>query len=147
MRVDCALLCDAVTAREGLLHILGGGITRLGRGEFPAPLNVALALRVMVHPTEADKLHELEARLLAEDGVLVARVQIDFALAPTGTVRPGEELAVAFPVPLHTAQLPEDGAYSFELLIDGVHQASVPFVAEARASERPEEGRDGPPSP
>lgn len=29
MRVDCALLCDAASVREGLLNILGGGITRV----------------------------------------------------------------------------------------------------------------------
>lgn len=88
----------------------------------------------MVHPTEADKPHELEVRLMAEDGPTVGRIEIDFELAPVA-LRPGEELSVPFAVPLPSVELPHAGAYSFELLIDGVHQASVPFVAEVRVSE------------
>lgn len=133
MRVDCALLCDHVTVREGLLHILGGGVTRITRGEYPAPLGVALALRVMVHPTEADAEHKMEARLLAEDGEEVGRVEIQFQVgrdeeseAPS---RPGEELSAAFPLPFQQVVINAPGAYSFELLIDGIHQASVPFLA------------------
>lgn len=135
MRVDCALLCDAVTAREGLLHILGGGVTRLHREAFPAPLGVALALRIMVHPTEADRPHTIEARLLAEDGEQVGKVELTFDVRPSGEERPGEELAVATGLALQMVGLPSPGAYSFELLIDGVHQRSVPFVAQQRSSE------------
>lgn len=135
MRVDCALLCDSVTVREGLLHVLGGGITRLGRPEFPAPLMGALALRVMVHPTESDRPHQLEARLQAEDGATIARVDIGFELNPSGSERPGEELPVAFALPLHGVAIPHVGAYSFELLIDGVHQASIPFFVEVPGDE------------
>lgn len=132
MRVDCALLCDAVTVREGLLHVLGGGVTRLRRPEFPGPLNTALALRVMVHPTEAEQPHQLEVRLMKEDGEEVGRVEIDFELE-SQAVRPGEELSAPFAVPLHGVALPHQGAYSFELLIDGIHQASLPFIAESIA--------------
>jgi hypothetical protein len=94
----------------------------------------------MVHPTEAGSSHNLETRLLAEDGQEIARLEIGFQLE-SSDVRPGEELSAAFPIPLHSVPLPAEGAYSFELLIDGVHQASVPFVAErsllASAEESP----------
>ncbi len=134
MRVDCALLCDAVTIRDGLLHILGGGVTRLNRPDFPAPLGVAVALRVMVHPTEADRQHTVEARLLAEDGEQIGMAEVAFEIAPSGEERPGEELAVAAGLALQMVILPNAGAYSFELLIDGIHQASVPFVAVQKGS-------------
>lgn len=131
MHIDCALLCDAATVREGLLHILGGGITRLRRAEYPSPLGTALAVRVMVHPTEADRSHHFEARLLSEDGEEAGGVHIDFEMSrPLLALRPGEELAVALPLSLHGLGLPHPGAYSFELLIDGVHHESVGFVAE-----------------
>lgn len=128
MRVDCALLCDAVTVRDGLLHILGGGITRLHRPSFPTHLGVSLALRVMVHPTESDREHQIETRLLAEDGAELGRVEIGFGITAQD-VRPGEELSAPFAIPLIPVALPSEGSYSFELLIDGVHQASVPFTA------------------
>ncbi len=133
MRIDCALLCDYVTVREGLLHVLGGGITRLGRPSFPSRLGVAFALRIMVHPTEAGKEHKIDALLLAEDGAEVARMEIGFELGPQN-VRPGEELSAPFAIPMHDFPIPHEGAYSFELLIDGVHQASVPFLAGPVAS-------------
>ena len=44
MRIDTALLCDAATERDGLLNVLGGGITVATRPEFPAPLGMTLAL-------------------------------------------------------------------------------------------------------
>lgn len=132
MRIDCALLCDFVTVREGLLHILGGGVSRLSRPEFPAPIGVGMAVRVVLHPTEADRTHHLEGRLLAEDGAPVASFAVDFSveLDATQPIRAGEMIPVAVPVLMHDRTLPAPGAYSFELLIDGNHHASVPFVAE-----------------
>lgn len=130
MRIDCALLCDAVTVRDGLLHILGGGVTRVSRPEYPGPLGIALALRVMVHPTEAEREHKLEARLISEDGADVGRIDVQFSIAGNDGVRPGEEFSAAIPLPVNSAlMLPSAGAYSFEILIDGTHMTSVPFVA------------------
>ncbi|MEX2268360.1 MAG: hypothetical protein WEA75_06725 [Acidimicrobiia bacterium] len=124
-------MCDAVTVREGLLHILGGGITRMSRPEYPAQLGVALALRVMVHPTEANAPHVVEAILLAQDGDEIGRARIDFELSENATegLTPGEELSVMLPIPLQQFPIPSADAYSFELLIDGIHQTSVPFTA------------------
>lgn len=129
MRIDCALLCDSVTIREGLLHILGGGITRANREEFPAPLNLALALRIMVHPTEAEHTHELAVLLLAEDGQRIAELGIQFGINEPSALEPAEEASLPIALSLHTVLLPHEGPYSFELLIDGIHQGTVPFRA------------------
>ncbi len=80
----------------------------------------------------------MRAVLLAEDGEEVAGVEIDFGLGPQ-KVRPGEELSAPFAIPLLNFPVPREGAYSFELLIDGVHQASVPFIAEVTPSGEPQE--------
>lgn len=148
MRVDTALLCDWVTVREGLLNILGGGITRLWRDEYPAPLGAALALRVVLHPTETKTEHEFQLLLLGEDGATVADLLGKFGvgvdedgnvvgLQPGGEItslQPGEEVAIAIPITIvaSTIGIPSPGAYSFELLIDGVHQTSVPFLVARR---------------
>lgn len=130
MRVDCALLCDAVTIREGLLHILGGGITRANRVSFPAPLNMSLALRIMVHPTETQDAHKIQVRLMNEDGADVAQIDGEFQHSDPSAkdLALGEESAMALQIGFNLA-LPKAGAYSFEILIDGVHQTSVPFRA------------------
>lgn len=130
MRVDTALLCDAATVREGLLHILGGGITRAQRETFPAPLEMTLALRVVMHRTEIAKSHNLELILQDEDGEIVVRVEGEFGVGDPDQVPPGEEPAIAVPWNFPgRPELPHEGRYSLEILIDGIHQASVPFTA------------------
>lgn len=145
MQIDSALLCDAATVREGLLHVLGGGITRAGREAFPAPLGLTLALRILVHPTEADRQHQLVVRLQGEDGQESARVDIEFGVANSGTLQPGELASLPLPIPMPPqVQLPGPGRYSLELLIDGIHQVSVPFIAhEVEAPPGPEQLEDG----
>jgi hypothetical protein len=129
MEVDTALLCDAATVRDGLLHILGGGVTHLVRKEFPADLGVTLALRILVHQTEAEHPHELQILLQGEDGEKVVQVRANVqAEPPPDGVEAGEkgELVIAWSFP-GRPKLPREGRYSMELLIDGVHQRTIPF--------------------
>lgn len=131
MRIDCVLLCDAVTVREGLLHILGGGVTRVHRPAYPAPLGACLAIRIMIHPTEAATDHQLQALLQGADGQKVGDITIGFGVGDPGQLVVGEEASLPLGLSMVAGiPLPEHGAYSFELLIDGIHQASVPFRAE-----------------
>jgi|SRR5579875_121739 len=131
MKVDCALLCDAATVREGLLHILGGGITRMARPQYPHPLNVQLALRIVIHPTESGSNHSAQVILQDEDGTRIAGVNFDFAvdLQSTSGLMAGEQISLPLAVPVQQLPLPKAGGYSFEVLIDGNHQVSVPFQA------------------
>jgi hypothetical protein len=143
MRIDCVLLCDAATVREGLLHILGGGVTRVHRPEYPAPLGTSLAIRIMIHPTEAASEHQLRALLLAEDGERVAEIGIGFGVSDPTQLTVGEEASLPITLSLAAVGLPRPGAYSFEMLIDGIHQASVPFRAEViEPSEEPDEDEE-----
>jgi hypothetical protein len=130
MRIDTALLCDAVTVRDGLLHVLGGGITQAARPEYPAPLGMHLALRVLLHPTEIERPHQVEILLQDEDGEMITRAQIGIQVPPDAAIPAGEEASIPIPwtFPMQPA-LPHAGRYSFEVLIDGVHQVSVPFTA------------------
>ena len=119
MRIDMALLCDAATERGGLLNVLGGGITQAARPEFPAPLGMTLALRVLLHPTEIDRPHELEILLQDADGDVATRAKIGLQVPPGAEIPAGEEAAVPIPwnFPAQPA-IPHEGRYSFEVLID-----------------------------
>jgi hypothetical protein len=130
MRVDTALLCDAATVREGLLNILGGGITRIVQPEYPADLAVTLALRIMVHPTEMDHPHQLQIIVQGEDGEKVTEVKAQVQVANPEQIPPGEdgELLIPWNFPARP-KLPGPGRYSMEILIDGIHQGTVPFRA------------------
>lgn len=136
MRVDTCLLCDAVTVREGLLHILGGGITQIIRPEYPAPLGLSMGLRILIHPTELSHPHELEVHLQDIDGRRITTFKLDMAIGDPNSIPVGEhaDLPVAWDFP-GKPQLPYPSRYSFELLIDGIHQISVPFTAVQVSSE------------
>jgi hypothetical protein len=131
MRIDCALLCDAATVREGLLHILGGGVTRINRPEFPAPAGIALALRIVLHRTEAAQPHQARFILQSEDGRPVVEGELTFSTegGSLDALMPGEELSLPISLPFQNVSVPSAGGYSFEILIDGIHQLSVPFLA------------------
>jgi hypothetical protein len=139
MKIDNALLCEAATVRDGLLFILGGGITVTGRPEFPSPLQMTLAVRVVMHREEISGQHELEIVLNDEDGASVVRVKVGFGLLDPEVVPVGEE--VAMPIPWNfpgRPLIPHAGRYSFELLIDGIHLKSVPFTAALDTGEQPQ---------
>ena len=130
MNVDCALLCDAATVREGLLHILGGGVTRISRPEFPAQLGVQVALRIVIHPTESGTQHSARMVLQNEDGATVGELGFEFAIDQQGlSLVPGELISLPIAVPVQQLSLPRPGGYSFEILIDNNHQVSMPFFA------------------
>ena len=128
MRISTALLCDAATVREGLLHVLGGGVTRLGRGEFPAAMDVELALMVQQHPTEFHGQHTLRVMLQDTDGQELAQAEMTWGPLQ---VLDGMHTDAWQPVviPLRSVVLPGPGDYSIEVLIDGIHQVSIDFVA------------------
>jgi hypothetical protein len=139
MRLDCALLCDAATVREDLLHILGGGITRIARpGPYPAALDVSLALRIVIDPGELKRSHESQILLQSDEGKLIADLRFEF-LVDSGN-EPGQETALPIAASLHGVGVPAPGAYRFEVLIDGVHQRTIPF-AVVHASKLPIAGR------
>lgn len=137
MEVGSALLCDYATVREGLLHILGGGITRLNRPSFPAAMGCALAVHVLVHPTEAVGLHQVQIIIQSEDGQKVAEAGISFQLAEAQDLVPGEQIAVPIALPLVGAVMPIAGGYSVEILIDGIHKKSLPFRGVLQANPPP----------
>jgi hypothetical protein len=126
VRVSTALLCDAATVREGLLHILGGGISTMSRPTFPAALGAQLAIMIHQHPTELARGHTLDVIVQTEDGERVANASVSWQTPPE-LQRQLREVAQPVVLPLAMVGVPRVGAYSVEILIDGIHQTSVPF--------------------
>ena len=127
-RVAAALLCDAATVREGLLHILGGGITRLHRTEFPAPMQVTLVAQVVLTPSEVGFAHDVSAVIQTEDGDVV--VQANGHLEPgepNPLLEPGESVILPLVINLTNVVVPAPGGYSIEVSVDDVHQTSITF--------------------
>ncbi len=130
MKLDVALLCDAATVREGLLHVLGGGVTKLSRPDYPAPLGVQLAVRVTGEWSEASGTHKLEVALVDADSEQVALFGADLTFQQDP--EPDRELPFsgAFVVPVQAVPLPAPDVYRFIVRLDGAEAAVVPFRAE-----------------
>jgi hypothetical protein len=132
VRIDTALLCDEAFERNGLLYILGGGVTVVTRPGYPAPMGLTIALRILVHPTEISNAHALEILIQDADGQQITKVNVKFDAPEQAPELPvGEEPAMVLPWSFPgNPMLPHPGRYSLEILIDGVHQRSIGFTAQ-----------------
>lgn len=135
MRVD-AFLCDAATVRENLLHVLGGGVTRLWRERFPADLGVTLAMMIAMTPSEAAIDHVLQVTVIGSDGEPIAQLDGEIGAQPAIDHVPGEDVNVPAVLPLQRVPLPGPGQYSVNVLIDRQQKASLSVSARHR-SEKP----------
>jgi hypothetical protein len=95
-------------------------------------MGVALALVFELHQMEADRPHELDVRIIGEDGAEIARVQGGFQTQVPPELNVGEELLVPVALDLRNAGLPGPGAYSIEIAVDGTHQRTLQFWSDAR---------------
>jgi len=129
MRVT-ALLCDFASVRENLLFVSAGGITRIWRSDYPAPMGVSLALMFEVHPMELPYPHEVAIRVMGPDGEELTTVQAGFTAG--GDLQVGEELLVPMALDLRNVGLPREGAHSVEIAVDGTHQKTVQFWVQPR---------------
>lgn len=127
MDVPVALLCDFATVREGLLHLLGGGLTRLWRPELPAPLNVTLSLLVELEQDELDVAHELVIDVRGPDDDPVAEARAEFHAPSTDRLEDGEKLTSPVVVPLHAVTTSRFGPHTIKVSIDGVLANVVDF--------------------
>lgn len=119
MDITAALLCDFAQVREGLLFVSSGGITRVIRPEYPAPLGVVLALVVDLDPDEHGEQHRIRVRVIdAHDEVMwdgTAELGVGQVDAEAG-----EHLSLPLVVDLRPVALPADGVYRLEVDANGV---------------------------
>ncbi|MCU4184869.1 hypothetical protein K6U06_10905 [Acidiferrimicrobium sp. IK] len=56
MKLSICTICEAATLHDGLLNLLGAGITRVGRTGFPSPLGLQVAAMATVVPADVPQL-------------------------------------------------------------------------------------------
>ena len=127
------MLCDYAEAVQGKLYIVGGGWSEL-RGSGPA--DIALAVKMGLAWTDADRPIPLEAALLTEDGHPVdaggepVRFTADVQASRSEDLPPGTPLDVAVAIRFGNLVL-TPGGYRFEVSLDGHLSATVPFRVRA----------------
>jgi hypothetical protein len=125
-KLEFAFLADAAEAEPGRkFYVLGGGIDSIGAQAFPVVHpHLALLIRVLVHPTESERAHVLEIRLINEDGGELARMEGNFQ---AGGGPPGRELPMNISLALSNIGFEKPGDYSIEMLLDNQHVKSLPL--------------------
>jgi hypothetical protein len=130
LRINAALLADAASVREGLLHILGGGITRVGRPTFPAPLDCVLVVQVSIPQPEIAGEHEIKAELLDDDDKVVSGLTANFVNSAAQGLMPGEEAQLPMTLPTQGLAIPHPGLYRLNVDIDdGAAESHLVFYA------------------
>jgi hypothetical protein len=127
------MLCDYAEAVNGKLYIAGGGWSEL-RGSGPA--DIALAVKMGLAWTDADRPVPLEAALLTEDGHTVeaagepVRFSAEVQASRSEDLPPGTPLDVAVAIRFSNLVL-TPGGYRFEVSLDGQLSTTVPFRVRA----------------
>ncbi|MBS2034177.1 hypothetical protein JST97_04270 [bacterium] len=128
MTVD-AMLCDAATVREGLLNVLGAGITRLHREQFPAAMGTQMAL--LLHSTAKDmgKNHKLVITVTHESKEKIAEFSVEFSVGANQGAKADEVITVPLVATFAQQVLPQPGTYNIELNVDGKVARVLQFQA------------------
>jgi uncharacterized protein DUF6941 len=126
-KLDFAFLADAAEAEPGRkFYVLGGGVDSIGAQSFPVVHpHLALLIRLLVHPTEAERPHGLEVRLIDSDGGELARMEGSFQAAGGGP--PGRELPMNISLAMANIRFERAGDFSIEVLVDNQHAKSLPL--------------------
>ena len=128
VELKAAIICDAASVREGLLHVLGGGITRIWRQDLPAALGVALAVIVDLPPEAVFEPHEVIVAFVRDDDqAQLSEIKGAFHIGPELRLEPGEHQLVPMVFDLHGATVEQYGAYTFHIAIDFIPATSLTF--------------------
>lgn len=138
MRLDFAVLADAVTVRENLINVLGGGLTRIAAfpatGSAATPFGPAVATgahfmvgaRIFLSRGELGRPHRFESKVSLPDGGELNKMEMQIMI-PTQEVPEGEEANFALAYHVSLGAIPRLGPYSVDIFLDGVHAKAIPF--------------------
>jgi hypothetical protein len=117
--ISSMLLCVYAEARDGVLFVGSGGVTRVVPPTLPAPLGLTLALVVELGHDEIDSAHELLVTVkdaATADQLMRATFEVPVGYAD---LEPGESLYVPLTVQLCDAVLASYGAHDVHAGVDG----------------------------
>jgi hypothetical protein len=118
MEIKSALLCDFASVREGLLHILGGGITRMWRPSVPTQLGIMAALVLDLEPEVAAQPHQVRIAIDSSTGQTVAEIVVALQLDQNPRLEAGEHALAPLAVQLQPVVVPDFGRYDMQMQLD-----------------------------
>jgi Family of unknown function (DUF6941) len=138
VKLIVSALCDRATVREGLLHVLGAGVTNITT-RLPALLPLDLALMARLEPEDAGA-HQISIVLEHEDTEdKLGELKGDFEVSAEALNEPELPLAnVPFPVPLSDFRLSKAGSYIVKIALDGTKVDTLRLLVREQQAIPPE---------
>jgi hypothetical protein len=129
--IEYAFLADAADARPGQkFAVIGGGVTRLGGGQFPLHHpHLALVCGLTVTAPEFGAEHDLQFVLLTPDGRQLTNAT---AKVLAGGTNDGRDTVLTFSLDMWNLSFPVPGDYSIRILVDGSERKRLELVVEQR---------------
>ncbi|MFI9820931.1 DUF6941 family protein [Streptomyces sp. NPDC052013] len=129
MKLSMSALCDRATVREGLLHVLGAGVTVCAM-RLPSPADVDLAvLLTAADYAEIEGAHKLTVSLVeVETGKKVGEIEAGWLgpPAPQDVDIPYPSLPVS--VPLRALPIQNYGKHQVLIQVDGNLLDTIEFL-------------------
>jgi hypothetical protein len=131
LELKSVMVCDAASVREGLLHVLGAGLTVFSRDSYPAPFGADVALQFQVSgELKLDYTVSVVARHTTGDMPPVFEAQLDLVLQGDGALQ-----SIPLALSLHNAGIPAAGLYTLEVVVDGTKVGDLQFIAQMTPTE------------
>ena len=129
VEIDFLLLADRAEAINGKLYTLGAAWDRIGVNDFTKPLNISVALGVLVPWNATNQNHKVTLTLRDADGNLIDfRIDASF-IAGRPAFLNGETQRVLLAVPAASVILPGPGTYALAASINDIDLKVVRFSA------------------
>lgn len=133
MKLTVAALCDRATVREGLLHILGAGVSQVAMPFLPAPPDVDLALLLTAQDyRELAGAHKVSVRVLRdEDGQQVASAEFRWEGPDLHLTEDAPSPSLPLSVPIRGMPVPTYGMYKIVVDVDDEELTALPLLIKA----------------
>ena len=129
MNIDWIIPCRYLEVHDGLGTIIGAGIDTIWLPELPAPIQVLLAVRLLVTPDEmsSEEPHVVANRIRNPDGEVLVETRGEMMIGGDVT-RPEWLIGATIPVVLQFEAV-DQGAYMIELDVDDATKSLPIHVA------------------
>jgi hypothetical protein len=124
--VPILTVCDATHEREGLLGILGGGITVINRESYPAPLAADIAAQLQLTDVSAGDSISVTLSITHADGEPVEIEDLDFKASFDNSA---ELLSLPLTINARDMKIPRSGKYKISISSADGPLSAVDFIA------------------
>lgn len=131
IELSMGTLCNYAQMSEGLLTMVGGGVSAFSRRSFPAPMEAYFVLGMVSRPVETDTMVEVKIVVVQLDGANdIARLSLNATVSPPPKGYSAIPTVNHFVAALTSLSIPDEGAYEVVVSQDDSVLLRVPFFAQ-----------------